>query len=1031
MNLKVYYLDHLSYLSLYRHLLIGHAVSVFLFLKFIFVSHYFMLQLGCWNINGFSSHKIENVNIDKFDIFGITESWTNSESNIALPGFKEFHEPASKKKGKKGRRSGGIILYIKRSLSKSNAIIKVHSNANFIWLKINKNLCGTSHDIYICCLYIKPRNRVICPENDILFEQLAHHINRYSQLGKIILMGDFNSRTASLDDFIKLDHTIRGNIDSLPNQYISDIMLNNRNNIDKEINEQGKNLIEMCIETKLRILNGRVNGDSLGYNTYYSCRGSSTIDYFIVSENIFYEFLFMNVLPPTEFSDHSVIWTGFKSKVLNYNVDQNEDFNYEMLPGKYDLESGSQLDFINTLAESNTSCMINQFLLEVNNPTTDINTLSTNLNNIILKSANKCFYFKIFINKKNGKKRYKKKWFNGNCLFMKRELNNLGKKLQQNPKDHNINYNYHRLRKEYKKLLKDTKRNFLKSVVSKLDSLHEKDPKAFWKTIDKLKQDTKIQENPISISAWTEYLKELYANNDDGDNFDLTELEKENIHNKDLDFAFNCKEVREGIKNLKRNKQPGIDLIHNEFLIFGKDILLLPIVNLFNRIMTSGIFPDSWNTACISFIHKNGDIYDCNNYRCLSLTSCMGKLFTHLLQGRLHKYMTKNNLYNKFQAGFRPEYRTTDHIFTIKTLINKYLYKHKKPIFACFVDFSKAFDTVWHRGLFKKLLTLQIGGNFYKILKFMYSNSKFVAKKGKFISPVTKVHKGVKQGDSLSPMLFNIYTNDLPEVFDQLHSDPVSLDSTKLNCLLYADDLILISESEKGLQSCLDSLSTYCTRWKLKINISKTKIIIFSKGKRKPSQDKFLINEQEIEVVEKYKYLGVILTYNGNLKHAADHMYAKGLKAVFGLKNKILDLDLANVKLKLKLFDSLIKPIVTYGSEIWISDFTQKQLKGDNLPFEKIHNRFCKYLLGVNKKASNFASRCELGRLPLLSYISMLSFKYFIRFEQLPSGRLVREAFEVDRGLNAEGHKSWYSFILNSAKKNEYESKCTFRQKCI
>lgn len=168
----------------------------------------------------------------------------------------------------------------------------------------------------------------------------------------------------------------------------------------------------------------------------------------------------MNVLPPTEFSDHSVIWTGFKSKVLNYNVDQNEDFNYEMLPGKYNLESGSQLDFVNTLAESNTSCMINQFLLEVNNPTADINTLSTNLNNIILQSANKCFYFKICINKKNGKKRYKKKWFNGNCLLMKRELNNLGKMLQQNPKDHNINYNYHRLRKEYKNYLKIPKEFF-------------------------------------------------------------------------------------------------------------------------------------------------------------------------------------------------------------------------------------------------------------------------------------------------------------------------------------------------------------------------------------------------------------------------------------------------------------------------------------------------------------------------------------------------------------------------------------------
>ena len=115
----------------------------------------------------------------------------------------------------------------------------------------------------------------------------------------------------------------------------------------------------------------------------------------------------------------------------------------------------------------------------------------------------------------------------------------------------------------------------------------------------------------------------------------------------------------------------------------------------------------------------------------------------------------------------------------------------------------------------------------------------------------------------------------------------------------------------------------------------------------------------------------MIVSYNGNLKFAAEQLCNKGLKADLA----VLDFDFLDMKLKLKLFDSLIRPIISYASEIWISNFIQKELKSENLPFEKIHNRFCKYLhfvLGVHKKSSNFASRCELGRLPLLSFITKL-----------------------------------------------------------
>jgi hypothetical protein len=129
----------------------------------------------------------------------------------------------------------------------------------------------------LCCLYIKPRIKAVCPENVELFEQLTYFINKYSQVGKIIVMGDFNSRTARLSDYIELDGNLL-NSDStcsniLPDTYTIDLEMPPRHNLDKEVNEQGNKLIDLCIETKLRILNERVDGDSLGYNTYYSPRG--------------------------------------------------------------------------------------------------------------------------------------------------------------------------------------------------------------------------------------------------------------------------------------------------------------------------------------------------------------------------------------------------------------------------------------------------------------------------------------------------------------------------------------------------------------------------------------------------------------------------------------------------------------------------------------------------------------------------------------------------------------------------------------
>ena len=131
------------------------------------------------------------------------------------------------------------------------------------------------------------------------------------------------------------------------------------------------------------------------------------------------------------------------------------------------------------------------------------------------------------------------------------------------------------------------------------------------------------------------------------------------------------------------------------------------------------------------------------------------------------------------------------------------------------------------------------------------------------------------------------------------------------------------------------------------------------------------------------------------------------------LKSKILDYDSMSKTLKLKRFDTLIRSILTYGAEVWIGDYNIREETLDTLPFEKIQNRFCKYLLGVHKKMSNLASRLEFGREPVLNYIGSQTCKYYPRLCQLPEDRLLNEVFELDKTLCQAGYKSWYSCIRN------------------
>ena len=182
---------------------------------------------------------------------------------------------------------------------------------------------------------------------------------------------------------------------------------------------------------------------------------------------------------------------------------------------------------------------------------------------------------------------------------------------------------------------------------------------------------------------------------------------------------------------------------------------MIPIyISLFNVILDTGIIPDSWLEGIIRPIYKRGgDPTQPENYRPITILSCFGKLFTAILNSRLNSFIDHHDILNENQAGFRSGYSTTDHISTLH-ILSEILKHNKKKLFCSFIDFSKAFDSVWRVGLWMKLLSNNINGKIFRIINNMYKDIKSCVMHSGEQSCFFKSQIGVRQGENLSPILF-------------------------------------------------------------------------------------------------------------------------------------------------------------------------------------------------------------------------------------------------------------------------------------
>ena len=614
-------------------------------------------------------------------------------------------------------------------------------------------------------------------------------------------------------------------------------------------------------------------------------------------------------------------------------------------------------------------------------------------------------------------------WYDAECKENKTLLNNARKSYQAALQSveifpvtqvNELKSAYFQQRRTYKKIIRYKRQRFLEHEKIELWKLKGEDPKVFWKKLRNSKEKTSLTFSNTELCSYFSNLLNSNTNAITEDReFDYSDSSldaaTQSLIDDTLNSVISFEEVKQMSKKLKNGKAVGLDMLGAELLKNVNDRFLRVFTKLFNKLLISGKFPEEWSVGIIVALFKGGDKTDLNNYRGITLLSIFGKFFLGVLLERLNNTIARFGILEENQIGFRKGYQTSDHIFTLRAIIENTFENSKGPLYLCFVDFKKAFDSVDHKLLLNKLVTYGINGNFLKVISSLYSKVKSCVRGNDGLTDTFPCNRGVRQGCVLSPVLFALFLNDL-NTHIKASSQGVLVDGERIHSLLYADDLVLIARDRKDLQAQLNALDNFSTALKIEVNMDKTKVMVLRKNKRKSrakseNRQMWKLGDKDIRECESYKYLGVVLKSNGSFSEHVDKVKEKAQKAYFSLMSKSREWGGFQPRLFLYLFDHTILPILNYASEIWGSDEWPK--------LETLHLKACKFALGVRANTTTDAVYSELGRISLQFHRHINIVKFLSRLSSLESERYANKAFIMLANDAESGQSNWVSKARN------------------
>lgn len=882
--------------------------------------------------------------INNFDIFFLFETHVVIEERSKFCHFFNdyiLYWEDAKKTHRAGRASGGCLFGFRKSM-RSMYSLKFQSIANKVYLSAR----FSDINYKIIPIYLN------CNKWNDEFVRLEEFLSEI-RTSSFCIIGDFNARLGNAQI---LDTNLLSN---------SPLISNLRVSKDLVFNSEGKKLLELIENYGGIVLNGRFGSGLSGDFTFCGVMGKSVIDYCICSSD-FLPIISSFDIPPKTFSDHMPL-------ILNISA------------------LGNTLSKPLTLPEK--LCWFPQNSNRYAENLKKLSSVEYTQSDISMNEKHKIFVDKIYLaNDNKHKNKYfqaKQPWYDCKCHSAGVTMFELLDEYRKN--DSPLVKNALFVSKvKYRKICNERKTKYKNDNIKKLNEVTN--ISEWWKLANLMKHSGPRIGNALSSEDFHDHFRNLLSLNVSEDSIAWC---VPNIVDPFLDSPFELRELISVLRNAKINKSPGKDRIPYEFFINAPADFINEMLSLFNVIYLREDIPSSFHESIIIPLFKKGDVNVVTNYRGLSLLDTSYKLFTGILLSRINSWISCNDILNEYQAGFRRGYSTIDNIFNLTSIVNL-MFHEKKKLYAFFVDFSCAFDLIPRNSLFYKLSSMGLSTKMVKILSLLYMNTSSQVWDGCCLSESFLVTQGVKQGCLLSPVLFSLYVNDLNECL----GGGVHVAGTLVKVLLYADDLVILAETTDDLQQMINSLHSYCEKWSLNINLTKSKIVPFRKSSGFSSSIEWYYGQEIIEIVKEYKYLGVLLSYNLSF---VKHLESKLEQAKCAINSTWLSY-MYNPKIswtnKMKIFHTAAKSIMCYGAQVWGFE------KFDSV--EKLFRFFVKKILFLPNNTPNYMLHLETGLDSQYSETLKLHCSYIAKVLCLPDNRLPYILAKATMALNLTWSRKWF-----------------------
>lgn len=984
--------------------------------------HFGELKLCMWNMYGMSDLKMSNLQVyfKEFDVIFLLETWHDQLDVISLEGYEYLNYCRKNVHVNARRRSGGIGVLIKKDIRHYFSEKRKHEDV-IIWFALNKNMMGRDKDIMIAAIYIPPDDSSHQLSVDP-YHLLTLDVNDFMENNDVIICGDFNAYTNTTSDYTETTDGSNGPLNELcegnsENNRAFKYLYNNgivkRYSKDKKtLNHYGHLLIELCKTTELIICNGRIGDDrGIGEFTRVENNAKSVIDYLISSPNLIADITQFRVGKKVPESDHLPLEFSLKSGTKHISNIHDRKIPFTKYT-KYRW-SASDMEAFSIILSDDTSDTYYEAFLEQVSALESTNNVALSFNSYLKQAADRAF------RKTNTgyKKRHGPQWFDKECFSARVAAVKAGERVL------NVDgfQNMHSKTKEYRRIKQQKQRTFKYHIQDRIDTLCQQKNSNIWHELNKIlkyasdvnapndneffelfKTQSTAPQADYFCHVYLEEAKHFLDRHDDG----KCGVKFNNVLEHDMfNCNFTCEEIYKAIGMLKTGKTPGHDGIPAECIKICADNLVEGITYMFNCIIESKEFPEMWANGLRIPVPKPGNKQSAENYRGITVLPVMEKIFETVVNNRLVIINEVFDREDKKNGGFLKGSQTDDNVFILQGLVYKQLFL-KKRLFICFVDFSKAFDIIDRHILFYKMISSGISGRVVDTIRDLYRKTTFKVKGKNGLSPSLCNKFGVNQGGTLSPSLFRKYLTDLGDYLST-HAGILLNDDEMIAHMLWADDLVLFSDSHIGMQKQLNGLMNFCRKNRMIVNEMKTKIMVFGK----PMNTNLKLNGKVIEQVKQYKYLGIIFNAIKNIdsnmlgKNSAN-LVNKGNKSIYSLLKKTKCMGAIRPTTQLFLFDTYVKPILLYGVGIW------GMAKESINSIEKVHLKYLKQMLGVKRTTNSDMVYGETGHMPLYVCAHTQMINYFMRLSNMTGQNcLVRKVFDEQCMKNDIGVNNWITCV--------------------